>query len=68
MCVSACPLGNISYSPAAKKVFKCNLCDGDPKCVKFCSPGAIKFVDPHESPERKKAVAERLKDVFGEEA
>lgn len=68
MCVSACPLGNISYSPSAKKVFKCNLCDGDPKCVKFCSPGAIKFVDPIESPDRKKAVAERLKDVFGEEA
>lgn len=68
MCVSACPLGNISYSPSARKVFKCDLCGGDPKCVKFCAPGAICYVDPAESPDRKKAVAERLKDVFGKEA
>jgi len=67
MCVSACPLGNMSYSPGGKKVFKCDYCGGDPKCVKFCSPGAIQYVDATESPNRKKAVAERLKDVFGEE-
>ena len=67
MCVSACPLGNMSYSPVAKEVFKCNLCDGDPRCVKYCTSGAIQFVDPTESPERKKAVAESFKDVFGEE-
>ena len=68
MCVSACPLGSISYHPGSKKVFKCDLCGGDPKCVKFCSPGAIQFVDASESPDRKKAVAGRFKDVFGEEA
>lgn len=67
MCVSACPLGNISFSPFSRKVFKCDLCGGDPKCVKFCAPGAIKYVDPTESPERKKAVAEQFKEVFGEE-
>ena len=67
MCVSACPLGNISYSPSIKAVFKCDLCGGDPKCAQFCAPGAIQFVDPTESPDRKKAVAERFKDVFGEE-
>jgi len=67
MCVSACPLGNISYSPAAGRVFKCDLCGGDPKCVKSCTSGAIQFVDPTERPDRKKAVAERFKDVFGEE-
>jgi len=67
MCVSACPLGNISYSPSERKVFKCNLCEGDPKCAKFCSSGAIQFVDPSEIPGRKKAVAERFKEVFGEE-
>jgi Fe-S-cluster-containing hydrogenase component 2 len=68
MCVSACPLGNISYTPGGRKVFKCDLCDNDPKCAKFCAPGAIQFVDPTESPDRKKAVAERFKEVFGEEA
>ena len=68
MCVSACPLGNISYSPSIGRVFKCELCGGDPKCAKFCSSGAIQYIDPIESPDRKKAVAERFKEVFGEEA
>ena len=68
MCVSACPLGNISYSPSAKKVYKCDLCEGDPKCAKYCPSGAILFVDPSEIPDRKKAVADKFKDVFGEEA
>ena len=68
MCVSVCPLGNISYSPSYRKVFKCDLCGGDPKCAKFCSSGAIQFIDPTESPDRKKAVAEKFKEVFGEEA
>jgi Fe-S-cluster-containing hydrogenase component 2 len=68
MCVSVCPLGNISFSPITKKVFKCELCSGEPKCVQFCPGNAIQFVDPTENPERKKAVADRFKDVFGEEA
>jgi Fe-S-cluster-containing hydrogenase component 2 len=67
MCVSACPLGNMSYSPSGKNVFKCDLCGGSPKCVEFCAPGAITFVDPAENLDRKKAVAENLKNVFGEE-
>ena len=68
MCVSACPLGNISYSPSAGKVFKCDLCGGNPKCAEFCAPGAIRFVDPNESLDRKKAVAEHFNEVYGEEA
>ena len=68
MCVSACPLGNIHFSPVTKKVFKCDLCGGDPKCAKFCPSGAILYVDPYEKPDRKKVLAERFKDVFGEEA
>ena len=68
MCVSACPLGNIGFSPVTKKVFKCDLCGGEPKCAQFCPSGAIAFVDPYERADRKKAVAEKFKDVFGEEA
>lgn len=68
MCMNACPLGNISFHPALKKVFKCDLCGGDPKCVKFCPGGALEFVDPDQAGSRKKAVAEKFKDVFGEEA
>ena len=68
MCVSACPLGNISFSPITKKVFKCDLCGGEPKCAQYCPSDAIRFVDPTENPDRKKALADRFKEVFGEGA
>ncbi len=66
MCVSACPLGNISFSPITRRVFKCDLCGGDPMCAKFCPTDAITFTDPSESVERKTRVAEKFKEVFGE--
>lgn len=68
MCLHACPLGNISFSPISKKVFKCDLCEGDPKCAQFCPSGAIKYVEPEDDLDRKRAVAKNFKDVYGEEA
>jgi anaerobic carbon-monoxide dehydrogenase iron sulfur subunit len=44
MCVVACPFGAMRYDPSRKKVFKCQLCDGDPQCVKFCPNEALKFL------------------------
>ena len=67
MCMSACPLGNISFSPITRKVFKCDVCGGDPKCAKFCPSGAIVYVDPYDGLDRKKAVAENFRQLFGEE-
>ena len=67
MCISACPLGCINYSSTTGEIIKCDLCDGDPKCVQFCSSEAIRFVDSAESPIRKKAVAEKFSEVFGGE-
>lgn len=32
MRLNACPLGNISYHPAVGRVFKCDLCGGEPRC------------------------------------
>ena len=45
MCVLACPFGAMSYNPTEKKVFKCDQCDGDPTCVKFCETEALQYVD-----------------------
>ena len=28
-----------------KKVFKCDLCDGDPQCVRFCDMKAVDYVE-----------------------
>ena len=67
MCVNACPLGNISFSPITRRVFKCDLCGGEPLCAQFCPAGAISYEDPALAPDRKKAVADSFRQVFGEE-
>jgi carbon-monoxide dehydrogenase iron sulfur subunit len=45
MCVVACPFGDMKYDDRRKRVIKCDLCDGEPACVKVCSTDAILFVD-----------------------
>jgi Fe-S-cluster-containing hydrogenase component 2 len=66
MCVSACPLGNISYSVAKKKVFKCDLCDGETWCAVHCPTGAISVIDPDEALDKKKLAADKLKAAVEE--
>ena len=43
MCISACPFGAMDYDLIGKKVMKCDLCDGDPQCARFCDAKAIRF-------------------------
>jgi carbon-monoxide dehydrogenase iron sulfur subunit len=44
-CVSVCPFGAVHFVPIDRKVIKCDLCDGDPQCVRFCEVKAIEFVE-----------------------
>ena len=44
-CIIACPFGAMSYDVVFKKVIKCDLCDGDPLCVKFCPVEVIDYID-----------------------
>lgn len=44
-CVSACPMGGVGFDGAAKEVLRCDQCDGDPTCVKYCQTKAIQYVD-----------------------
>jgi Fe-S-cluster-containing hydrogenase component 2 len=44
-CIEACLFGAIRVDPEGEQVFKCDLCGGDPECVKWCPTGAIKYVD-----------------------
>ena len=30
-----------------EEAFHCNLCSGNPQCVKVCTPGAIQVMEPH---------------------
>lgn len=45
MCQMACPFGVILVSTFSQKAEKCDLCQGDPECVRFCAPGAIEYVE-----------------------
>ncbi|MBU1341950.1 MAG: 4Fe-4S dicluster domain-containing protein [Proteobacteria bacterium] len=44
MCVSACPFGAMKLDKKKAKSYKCDLCQGDPECVKVCEPTAIEYV------------------------
>ncbi len=47
MCVSACPFGSMAFAPNLGIPYKCELCDGEPQCVKVCEPKALEYVEPH---------------------
>ncbi len=65
MCVAACPFGAMGFDTFTKKVFKCELCEGDPECVKFCEEEAIVFVEPEVMVMNKKREAvESLSPLF----
>jgi Fe-S-cluster-containing hydrogenase component 2 len=44
ICNMACPIGGISVDPVSNIAFKCELCEGDPECVKYCDSEAISYV------------------------
>jgi Fe-S-cluster-containing hydrogenase component 2 len=43
-CVQACPFGMIALSSETGTALICDLCGGDPSCVKRCATGAIAYV------------------------
>jgi Fe-S-cluster-containing hydrogenase component 2 len=60
-CVAVCPFGAMNYNVIDKKVFKCDLCGGDPQCVRFCEEKAVDYVDADRvSIFKKKDAAKRL--------
>lgn len=44
-CIEACPDGMIQLDLQGK-ADKCDLCEGDPLCVRYCVSGALKLVTP----------------------
>jgi carbon-monoxide dehydrogenase iron sulfur subunit len=44
-CILACPFGVPSFDSTERITVKCDLCDGDPQCTRFCDVGAIKYID-----------------------
>jgi carbon-monoxide dehydrogenase iron sulfur subunit len=44
-CVDACPFGMAALHPERGVAIICDLCSGDPACVKRCATGAIVYAD-----------------------
>ena len=45
LCAIYCPFAGVRINPKNGKPLKCNLCNGDTICIKFCEPKAIQYVD-----------------------
>jgi carbon-monoxide dehydrogenase iron sulfur subunit len=43
-CTLVCPFSGLQVLPD-RKVVKCDLCKGDPYCVKYCETGALKYIE-----------------------
>jgi Fe-S-cluster-containing hydrogenase component 2 len=63
-CVSVCPFGAMNFNVTDRRVLKCDVCDGDPQCVRFCDVKAVDFIDAGEVAIRKSRVAaKRVSDA-----
>jgi phenylglyoxylate dehydrogenase beta subunit len=47
LCTVACPYGGVHFDKETRKSFKCDHCDGDPKCVRACPKGSLSYIDNH---------------------
>ena len=67
-CVGVCPFGAMSFNAIDKQVFKCDLCDGDPQCVRFCEEKAVDFIETDEVATHKRRNAAERVSAAGKEA
>jgi anaerobic carbon-monoxide dehydrogenase iron sulfur subunit len=42
-CMDECPYGMIAFNRQKETAMKCDLCGGDPLCVRYCPTGAVVF-------------------------
>lgn len=63
MCVITCPFGNVIATK--NKVIKCELCNGEPECVKHCPASALTYVERERiSSDKSIRTAEKLIRLF----
>lgn len=49
LCRRFCPIGLIGVDPDLKKAIKCDLCNGDPRCVSACPTFALELIGKGEA-------------------
>jgi Fe-S-cluster-containing hydrogenase component 2 len=47
MCMATCPFGALGFESERQTVYKCDLCGGNPLCVRYCFPGALDYVEDY---------------------
>ncbi|QGP93138.1 Thiosulfate reductase electron transfer subunit PhsB [Neomoorella glycerini] len=58
-CVESCPFGAMFFDPVENVALKCDLCGGEPQCVRFCRTfphtgyPALAYVEPRQWATRK---------------
>lgn len=58
-CIEACPFGAMYAHEECDYPIKCDMCNGDPRCVRECPKGAIRLI-----PEAILGEAKRLNNVL----
>lgn len=53
LCVEACPYGGISLDEQSGEFIVCDLCGGNPACVKWCPTNAIQYTHLSEGENKK---------------
>lgn len=65
MCKEVCPYDSIKIRDG--KVYKCDLCGGDPECVKVCYANALQYVEKQPATVRNKEIlAEKRVRALGD--
>jgi len=64
LCVMTCPFAGPSVD-ADGTIIRCDLCDGEPRCAKFCQTGAIRYERADlSSLQRKREALKSLKSFY----
>jgi Fe-S-cluster-containing hydrogenase component 2 len=59
LCAAVCP--HSAITTIGNELVKCDLCDGDPKCVKYCSTEALVYKEEtKEQASRRRELAKRI--------
>lgn len=65
VCNMVCPVGGVSVDPVTEVASKCDLCGGDPECVKYCDAEAIRYVPVSKlDVSLKRARSSKLSELF----